>query len=71
MKLAHLPTDVKALVGGKDGPSSSKRARLFVIHISLFGFVRFALDLCNNTVLITPLIIILSCQDWLCHPLLR
>ncbi len=26
MKLAHLPPDVKALVGGKDGPSSSKRA---------------------------------------------
>jgi hypothetical protein len=26
MKLAHLPSDVKALVGGKDGPSSSKRA---------------------------------------------
>jgi hypothetical protein len=26
MKLAHLPADVKALVGGKDGPSSSKRA---------------------------------------------
>jgi hypothetical protein len=26
MKLAHLPVDVKALVGGKDGPSSSKRA---------------------------------------------
>ncbi len=26
MKLAHLPLDVKALVGGKDGPSSSKRA---------------------------------------------
>jgi hypothetical protein len=25
MKLAHLPADVKALVGGKDGPSSSKR----------------------------------------------
>ncbi len=26
MKLGHLPADVKALVGGKDGPSSSKRA---------------------------------------------
>ncbi len=26
MKLAHLPPNVKALVGGKDGPSSSKRA---------------------------------------------
>jgi hypothetical protein len=26
MKLAHLPADVKALVGGKDGPSPSKRA---------------------------------------------
>ena len=26
MKLAHLPPDVKALVGGKDNPSSSKRA---------------------------------------------
>jgi hypothetical protein len=26
MKLTHLPADVKALVGGKDGPSSSKRA---------------------------------------------
>ncbi len=26
MKLAHLPPDVKALVGGKDSPSSSKRA---------------------------------------------
>jgi hypothetical protein len=26
MKLAHLPPDVKVLVGGKDGPSSSKRA---------------------------------------------
>jgi hypothetical protein len=26
MKLSHLPADVKALVGGKDGPSSSKRA---------------------------------------------
>jgi hypothetical protein len=26
MKLAHLPADVKALVGGKDSPSSSKRA---------------------------------------------
>jgi hypothetical protein len=26
MKLGDLPTDVKALVGGKDGPSSSKRA---------------------------------------------
>jgi hypothetical protein len=26
MKLAHLPADVKVLVGGKDGPSSSKRA---------------------------------------------
>jgi hypothetical protein len=26
MKLVHLPADVKALVGGKDGPSSSKRA---------------------------------------------
>jgi hypothetical protein len=26
MKLAHLPADVEALVGGKDGPSSSKRA---------------------------------------------
>jgi hypothetical protein len=26
MKLANLPADVKALVGGKDGPSSSKRA---------------------------------------------
>ncbi len=26
MKLAHLPPDVKALVGGKIGPSSSKRA---------------------------------------------
>jgi hypothetical protein len=26
MKLAHLPADVKALVGGKDVPSSSKRA---------------------------------------------
>jgi hypothetical protein len=25
MKLGHLPADVKALVGGKDGPSSSKR----------------------------------------------
>ncbi len=25
MKLAHLLADVKALVGGKDGPSSSKR----------------------------------------------
>jgi hypothetical protein len=27
MKLGHLPADVKALVGGKDGPSSSRRAR--------------------------------------------
>jgi hypothetical protein len=26
MKLGNLPADVKALVGGKDGPSSSKRA---------------------------------------------
>jgi hypothetical protein len=26
MKLAHLPPNVKVLVGGKDGPSSSKRA---------------------------------------------
>ncbi len=26
MKLAHLPADVKALVGGIRGPSSSKRA---------------------------------------------
>jgi hypothetical protein len=26
MKLGELPVDVKALVGGKDGPSSSKRA---------------------------------------------
>ncbi len=26
MKLAHLPADVKVLVGGKDGPSSNKRA---------------------------------------------
>jgi hypothetical protein len=26
IKLGHLPADVKALVGGKDGPSSSKRA---------------------------------------------
>jgi hypothetical protein len=26
MKLSHLPADVKVLVGGKDGPSSSKRA---------------------------------------------
>jgi hypothetical protein len=26
MKLAHPPPNVKALVGGKDGPSSSKRA---------------------------------------------
>jgi hypothetical protein len=26
MKLTHLPADVKVLVGGKDGPSSSKRA---------------------------------------------
>jgi hypothetical protein len=26
MKLGHLPADVKALMGGKDGPSSSKRA---------------------------------------------
>jgi hypothetical protein len=26
MKTAHLPADVKALVGGKDGPSPSKRA---------------------------------------------
>jgi hypothetical protein len=26
MKLGHPPADVKALVGGKDGPSSSKRA---------------------------------------------
>jgi hypothetical protein len=26
MKLGDLPADVKALVGGKDGPSSSKRA---------------------------------------------
>ena len=26
MKLAHLPPNVKALVGGKDGPFSSKRA---------------------------------------------
>jgi hypothetical protein len=26
MKLAHLPPNVNALVGGKDGPSSSKRA---------------------------------------------
>ncbi len=26
MKLAHLPPDVKALVGGKDGRYSSKRA---------------------------------------------
>jgi hypothetical protein len=26
MKLAHLPPHVKAIVGGKDGPSSSKRA---------------------------------------------
>ncbi len=26
MKLAHLPADIKALVGGKDGPFSSKRA---------------------------------------------
>jgi hypothetical protein len=26
MKLGHLPADVNALVGGKDGPSSSKRA---------------------------------------------
>ncbi len=26
MKLGHLPADVKALVGGRDGPSSSKRA---------------------------------------------
>jgi hypothetical protein len=25
MKLAHLPPDVKVLVGGKDSPSSSKR----------------------------------------------
>jgi hypothetical protein len=26
MKLAHLPPDIKAFVGGKDGPPSSKRA---------------------------------------------
>jgi hypothetical protein len=26
MKLGHLPADVKVLMGGKDGPSSSKRA---------------------------------------------
>jgi hypothetical protein len=26
MKLGDLPADVKALMGGKDGPSSSKRA---------------------------------------------
>jgi hypothetical protein len=26
IKLGNLPADVKALVGGKDGPSSSKRA---------------------------------------------
>jgi hypothetical protein len=26
MKLGHLPADVKVLVGGKDGQSSSKRA---------------------------------------------
>jgi hypothetical protein len=26
MKLGNLPADVKALMGGKDGPSSSKRA---------------------------------------------
>jgi hypothetical protein len=26
MKLGDLPANVKALVGGKDGPSSSKRA---------------------------------------------
>jgi hypothetical protein len=26
MKLGDLPADVKVLVGGKDGPSSSKRA---------------------------------------------
>ncbi len=71
MKLAHLPPDVKALVGGKDGPSSSKRAWLIVIHISLSGFVKFALHCSDYTVLITPLIFILSCQDWLRHLLLR
>ncbi len=26
LKIGNLPADVKALVGGKDGPSSSKRA---------------------------------------------
>jgi hypothetical protein len=26
MNLGHLPADVKVLAGGKDGPSSSKRA---------------------------------------------
>jgi hypothetical protein len=60
MKLGHLPADVKALKGGKDGPFSSKRA----CHCNTFLPVCtwwFVLHPLETTVLIQLLIFILPC----------